>query len=97
MALFKEGLLCEPLYDIVYVVRLPQNKSSQEHLGKVKFIFGSRGVTGFIILVIFKRCKSFGFFCFKVLLTLIVEWRRGNGHNVFFFINVHFRTTVLNP
>lgn len=59
VALFKEGLLCEPLYDIVYVVKAPQNKSSQEHLGKVKFIFGSRGVTGFIILVIFKKMQIF--------------------------------------
>lgn len=55
----KEGLLCEPLYDIVYAAKAPQNKSSQEHLGKVKFIFGSRGVTGFIIFAIFKKMQIF--------------------------------------
>ena len=57
VALFKEGLLWEPLYDIIYVVKAPQNKSSQEHLGAVRFIFGSKGVIGFFILVIFGKMQ----------------------------------------
>lgn len=73
MALFKEGLLREPLYDIVYVVKAPHYKSSQEHLGKVRFIFGSKGVIGFIILVIFKKMQI----CPVLLFESVTDFDRG--------------------
>lgn len=98
MALFKEGLLWEPLYDIIYVVKAPQNKSFQEHLGEVRFIFGSKGVIGFFILVIFEKMQI----CPVLLFESVTDFDGGVAACIyvmfvcFFFINVHFRTTVSN-